>query len=437
VSVNDLAPLRGAPTIVLDDDGLDLLELALAGGLPGLAMPDGVAAPPAGLVLADVENTPLARLATTPGGTASPQPLRPFPRHGGPHWDPALRVTADQARAQLEVAAAGRPVMALVVDDVPTRADLDHAAAAIEGARAGAVLLAIPVARRHRPAGSVGWAGLTRAALAAADTLRAVRSGSVVVPVVVPFPAGPGPDGWPVPDLSAALTAYGAPTTVRLSALRTHDEQERIAALAAIRDRAVRSMYPEASAAEVLRAADGAPRRGAVVLFTGLSGSGKSTIARALVADLVDRGDRVVTLLDGDEVRQHLSSELGFDVASRERNVERIGWVAAVVARHGGIAVAAPIAPLAVSRARVRAMAEAQGTFLLVWVSTPLAVCEARDRKGLYAKARAGEVPEFTGISSPYEPPDDADVVIDTSDTGVDEAVARVRAALEVSLTGA
>jgi sulfate adenylyltransferase len=82
-------------------------------------------------------------------------------------------------------------------------------------------------------------------------------------------------------------------------------------------------------------------------------------------------------------------------------------------------------------------MAEAQGTFLLVWVSTPLAVCEARDRKGLYAKARAGEVPEFTGISSPYEPPDDADVVIDTSDTGVDEAVARVRAALEVSLTGA
>ena len=177
--------------------------------------------------------------------------------------------------------------------------------------------------------------------------------------------------------------------------------------------------------------------RDKLVVFTGLSGSGKSTIARSLVAELEDGGSRRVTLLDGDEIRQHLSAELGFDVASRERNVERIGWVAALVARHGGVAVAAPIAPFAASRARVRAMAEADGSaFLLVWVSTPLAVCEARDRKGLYARARAGDVKDFTGISSPYEEPVDAELVIDTTTTGVEEAVARVRAALEEALEG-
>ena len=141
-----------------------------------------------------------------------------------------------------------------------------------------------------------------------------------------------------------------------------------------------------------------------------------------------------MTLLDGDEVRQHLSAELGFDALSRERNVERIGWVAAEVARHGGVAIAAPIAPFEASRARVRAMAEAHGAFLLVWVSTPLEVCEARDRKGLYARARAGEVADFTGISSPFEEPADADLVVDTSVTGVDEAMAVIRAQLEERL---
>jgi bifunctional enzyme CysN/CysC len=174
---------------------------------------------------------------------------------------------------------------------------------------------------------------------------------------------------------------------------------------------------------------------GATIWMTGLSGSGKSTIARALAEDLADRGRRV-TLLDGDEVRQHLSAELGFDAASRERNVERIGWVAARLAGHGGIAIAAPIAPFAASRARVRQLAEAEGAFLLVWVSTPLSVCEARDRKGLYARARTGEVADFTGISSPYEPPTDADIVIDTSVTGVEDAVATIRGALEARLGG-
>ena len=141
-----------------------------------------------------------------------------------------------------------------------------------------------------------------------------------------------------------------------------------------------------------------------------------------------------MTLLDGDEVRQHLSRGLGFDAKSRAINIDRIAWVASLVAGHGGIAVAAPIAPFDAGRQAARAMAERSGVFLLVWVSTPLAVCEARDRKGLYARARAGEVAEFTGISSPYEPPGDADVVIDTSELDVTEAVRRVSGALQAKL---
>jgi sulfate adenylyltransferase len=421
-----------SPAFVLDEDGLDLLELAISGALSGLSMPDGAPPDATGLVLADAENTPLARLARGgPGGTTTIEPLRPFARHGGPHWDPALRLAPPTARTRLEAAAGDRPIAALVLDDVPTRGDLDRAALALDGTGAGAVLVAIPVARRPRPAGAVGWAGLVRAALGAADRLGAADPGRAVIPVVIPYPASAGSSGWPVPDLDAVLAAYGAPVALRQRDLRDPADVTRIAGLAGAHERAVRELYPEASADEVLRAGRATPRHGAVVLFTGLSGSGKSTIARALVEELADGGERPVTLLDGDEIRQHLSAGLGFDVASRERNVERIGWVAALVARHGGIAVAAPIAPFAASRARVRAMAEAHGPFLLVWVSTPLAVCEARDRKGLYARARAGEVPDFTGISSPYEEPDDAELVIDASVTSVDEAVATVRAALE------
>jgi adenylyl-sulfate kinase len=162
---------------------------------------------------------------------------------------------------------------------------------------------------------------------------------------------------------------------------------------------------------------------GVVVLLTGLSGSGKSTIARALVAVLAPP----VTLLDGDLVRHHLSRGLGFSKQDRDANVERIGWVAAEIAKHGGTVVCAPIAPYAETRERVRRLvADAGARFLLVWVSTPLAVCEARDRKGLYARARRGELTGFTGIDDPYEEPTDADLVIDTSQVPVAEAVARI-----------
>ncbi|RKS72605.1 sulfate adenylyltransferase [Motilibacter peucedani] len=171
--------------------------------------------------------------------------------------------------------------------------------------------------------------------------------------------------------------------------------------------------------------------RGLVVLFTGLSGSGKSTVARAVVEQLRERSTRTTTLLDGDVVRTMLSSGLGFSRPDRELNVRRIGWVAAEVGRHGGTAVCAPIAPYAAVRDEVRAMARAAGAeYVLVHVATPLEVCEARDRKGLYAKARRGEIPEFTGISDPYEEPADADLRIDTADTPLDECVAQVWALL-------
>jgi sulfate adenylyltransferase len=164
--------------------------------------------------------------------------------------------------------------------------------------------------------------------------------------------------------------------------------------------------------------------------FTGLSGSGKSTIARALHEALLERTDRTVTMLDGDIVRRMLSSELGFSRAHRELNVRRIGYVAAEVARHGGIAIAAPIAPYESTRAEFRTMVEAVGQLLLVHVNTPLEECERRDRKGLYAKARAGLISEFTGISDPYEVPDDADLRIDTSKVSVEAAVEQIVTAL-------
>ncbi|WP_188192634.1 adenylyl-sulfate kinase [Nonomuraea sp. SYSU D8015] len=168
-------------------------------------------------------------------------------------------------------------------------------------------------------------------------------------------------------------------------------------------------------------------RRGLVVFFTGLSGSGKSTIARGLRDALLELGSRTVTYLDGDVVRHLLSKGLTFSKADRDLNIRRIGFVAAEVARHGGLAICAPIAPYAATRAEVREMVEAVGAdFLLVHVATPLEECERRDRKGLYAKARAGLIPEFTGISDPYEEPDDADLVIDTTHITIDAAVSQV-----------
>jgi sulfate adenylyltransferase len=167
------------------------------------------------------------------------------------------------------------------------------------------------------------------------------------------------------------------------------------------------------------------------VFFTGLSGSGKSTLARALVDRLLEQGGRTVTSLDGDVVRHNLSAGLTFSRADRETNIRRIGWVAAEVSRHRGVAVVSPIAPFDETRQQVRAMVEdAHGAFFLVHVATTLEECERRDRKGLYAKARAGEIPDFTGISSPYEEPLDADVRVDTTGRSIGECLNDVLVAL-------
>jgi sulfate adenylyltransferase len=172
-------------------------------------------------------------------------------------------------------------------------------------------------------------------------------------------------------------------------------------------------------------------RQGFTVFFTGLSGSGKSTVANALRVRLLEIGGRGVTLLDGDLVRRNLSSELGFSKEHRDLNIRRIGFVAAEITRAGGVAICAPIAPYNVVRREVREMISPCGGFVLVHVATPLEVCEARDRKGMYAKARAGIVKEFTGISDPYEVPADADVVIDTSNLSPAEATREILLFLE------
>ncbi|MGY1618805.1 adenylyl-sulfate kinase [Geodermatophilus sp. SYSU D00691] len=169
---------------------------------------------------------------------------------------------------------------------------------------------------------------------------------------------------------------------------------------------------------------------GVTVFLTGLSGAGKSTIADALVADLEADGVPV-TVLDGDVVRTHLSSELTFSREHRDLNIRRIGFVAGEVVKHGGTVVVAAIAPFEEARAHARALVEEHGRFLLVHVSTPLEVVEQRDVKGLYAKARAGEIPQFTGISDPYEVPTRAELTIDTSVTPLEESVARIRAAMD------
>jgi sulfate adenylyltransferase len=184
--------------------------------------------------------------------------------------------------------------------------------------------------------------------------------------------------------------------------------------------------FPEV-AEELRRASPARAEQGLTIFFTGLSGSGKSTLANGLRARLLERG-RKVTMLDGDLVRRNLSSELGFSREHRDLNIRRIAYVASEVTRHGGVAICAPIAPYEATRSEARKMIEPLGGFVLVHVSTPLEVCEARDRKGLYAKARAGLVKEFTGISDPYEVPADAEVVIDTSaldrDAAIDQLVA-------------
>ncbi len=179
-------------------------------------------------------------------------------------------------------------------------------------------------------------------------------------------------------------------------------------------------------AAELRRSYPPRSERGFTVFLTGLSGAGKSTIAAALQAGLMERDRRCVTLLDGDVVRRHLSSEIGFSRQDRDANVLRAGFVAAEITKHRGVAICALIAPYDAARRTVRQMVEQSGGFVLVHVATSLDVCEERDRKGLYSKARQGLLPSFTGLSDPYEEPGDADLVIDTGTASPEEAAGQI-----------
>ena len=188
--------------------------------------------------------------------------------------------------------------------------------------------------------------------------------------------------------------------------------------------------FPEV-AKELQRTHPPRHKQGFTVFFTGLSGAGKSTIANVLLVKFLELGGRPVTLLDGDIVRKNLSSELGFSKEHRDINILRIGYVASEISQNGGIAICAPIAPYENVRREVRSLIEKVGGFCLVRIATPLEVCEQRDRKGMYAKARADIIKEFTGISDPYEVPLEAEVTIDTTDMSPEEAANQIMLHLE------
>ncbi len=383
---------------------LDDLELLVSGayapltrfGEPGspvrLDLPDGAAE----AELVDPEGLPLARVSAD----GSLEPLTqaqygPFRR---------LHLTPAQVREQH----AGATFVPVV--DALSDVELDE----LRGL--GRVVL---VALTGTGTAALSPVALVRASLAAADLL-----GDASV-VAVPLPSHGDADVDH--ELGAQVVAtYAGPDPVHALAAPSVVELRGAPATS------LETPYP-AAIAEIVDADRPAPEdQGLVLFFTGLSGSGKSTLARALMDLLLEQGRRSVTSLDGDVVRRHLSAGLTFSKADRETNIRRIGWVAAEIARHGGVAVCSPIAPFAETREQVRAMVEdAGGAFFLVHVATPLEECERRDRKGLYAKARAGEIPEFTGISSPYEEPDDPAVRVDTTGRSIADALDDVLVALD------
>ncbi|WP_206051914.1 adenylyl-sulfate kinase [Nocardioides ferulae] len=395
LSIGALAPIRG-----FDEPGSPVT----------LTLPETVAAAAAeagAVELVDPEGLPLARVSV-PGGEVDPLTHAQF----GPFRDHYL------SPAHVREAYAGRTFVP--VTDALTEADL----ATLRGA---GPLVLLALVGHGTPAMSA--VGLIRATLAAARHLPDAEV--VAVPLashgdpetdhalgvqVVAKYAGPDPV-LALPDNSAGRAARSA-----------SDDASRDPATTVVEPA---ETYPPDIAEIVDFERPASDEQGLVLFFTGLSGSGKSTLARALMDRLLEQGARTVTSLDGDVVRRNLSAGLTFSKEDRETNIRRIGWVAAEISRHGGVAVCSPIAPFDATRQDVRAMVEtAGGAFFLVHVATPLEECERRDRKGLYAKARRGEIPEFTGISSPYEEPDDADVRVDTTGRTIDDALADVLDAL-------
>ena len=382
--------------VILDSAGVDLLELVRLGAQPSSTLhrylTDG-----ATVLLCDEENTPLSELSPT-----GVKHLRPLASGVGLAWSQELRLPV------ASVAQHADPTLALIAHLPPSSSELNALVTRANDLGVKSLLLCALVSRTPAPDGEVQPSGLLRALTSAAEGLKHSLLACQITILALPWPKGElSPE-----DLARA---YGA-TDVMTGA-------ERYAADAPLG-------YPAGSAEEIQRARNSEWKKGAVVLFTGLSGSGKSTVAAALAELLRDEGARGVTLLDGDAMRRSISAGLGFDRASRNTNVQRLGVVAAEAARAGGIGIAAPIAPFAEGRALAREAA-AGLPFLLVHINTPLEVCEQRDRKGLYAKARAGEIAEFTGISSPYEAPVDADLVIDASTVSAYDAAELVKERLK------
>ncbi len=455
------APLQGFLTSA--DVAAVAAEGTLADGRPWpvpvtLEVPAGaVPADASQVMLSDPEGTPLAVLDLAsrdnlPGGLvrlAGPVTLNRPPEHGSFR---RLMISPEQARAEF----GGVPVLAFASRAPLGRrqiGQLKHLAGQLK-ARVLLLPLVADEAEVVRQSES-----LTRAMLAAA---RSLPPGTLVVPLPLAArsPAEPGRDLAaqaivaaaygathlmasgpldselplaPIPVVCAGDWAYDQRAEVwrPLALIEAGTEIEDLTAdrLADMLDTGApvpEWFAPPAVLDELRHARPPRSERGFVLFLTGLSGSGKSTIARDLRDLLAEYGDRRVSLLDGDLVRSLLSAGLTFSRADRDLNIARIGYVATEVARHGGIAICAPIAPYAEAREGVRRMVSEVGDFLLIHVATPVEVCEARDRKGLYAKARAGLIDHFTGVSDPYEEPADALLTVDTSVISREQATAAI-----------
>lgn len=428
-----------------------------------LVLPDEVPGPDGDrLILTDAEGTPLALLTVTermpvPGGHRLAGPVRRLrPAEHGPFR--ALRAAPDQVRDRLAAHGEQRAVLGVAVREPlhrRTLAQIRHIASGthadvlvlplLGGANPGALIRAVVAARGELPAGTTivpvplaprSPADPARDLLARAHVAAAYGATRLLADLPTGETAAPSgqavAQAAPLPLIVPGAWGYDTSVEVWRPAGRIAEDElrpelttERLHDMLDRGERIPAWFTPPAVARELRAAHPPRRERGVTVFFTGLSGSGKSTIARALADALTERG-RGVTLLDGDVVRRMLSAGLTFSRADRDLNITRIGYVAAEITRHGGIAICAPIAPYAATRAAVRDMVEAVGDFVLVHVATPLAACEARDRKGLYAKARAGVITEFTGISDPYEEPEDAELTVDTSRLTPDEALGTV-----------
>jgi sulfate adenylyltransferase len=444
----DAIPLDAGHVVLTDPEGSPLAVLSVAErravfdpGDPGDPARLRLAGPVT--VLREPEHGPFRQLRRRPeevrrelgdGTVLAYATWRPLnKRHIG-----QLRHYADQLNARLLLL----PLVAGHADVVARPEALVRAVlAARQHLPAGTLVVPVPLARR--PAGPSADLRAQAIVAAAYGATHLLADASEVLDSGLPAATKNGTlalPGVPIPVISAGEWAYDPRSEVwrPLALIEPGAERGELtdSELGALLDSGAEVpgwFAPPSVAQELRRARPPRAERGLAIFFTGLSGSGKSTIARGLAEALVERGDRTVSLLDGDHVRQLLSAGLTFSRADRDLNIARIGYVAAEVARHGGIAICAPIAPYAQARAAARKLVTEVGDFLLIYVSTPVEVCEARDRKGLYAKARAGLIKGFTGVSDPYEEPRDADLVLDTSAMTRDEAVSMV---LKLLVTG-